>query len=190
MTTYIEENGGTPLLAVQDGANIDQTKVSQNLVSVTEQRAVAGCNGDSDGTGKSNCYIMDPAVGLYYNGKEWRASQVYFGNAAGSQFKGDWHHIEAFFKLNSIVNGLGVADGEVKYLYDGKVVIDQSKLVLRTGARPSMKFNQFILAPYIGPGSPVDQTFWVDNLSVGSAMPGTPPGDVLSPAKPKNLKKL
>ncbi len=188
MTAYVEENGGIPLLAIQDGVNIDQTRVNQNLVSITEQRSVCGCNGDSDGSGKSNCYLMDAAVGLYYNGKEWRAPQAYFTNTAGPRYKADWHHIEAYFKLNSIVNGVGIADGAVKYIYDGQTVIDRANLVLRTGAHPTMKYNQFILAPYLGPGSPVDQAFWVDNLIVGDALPGSPAPDALPPAKPKNLR--
>src|SRR5256712_173219 len=40
--------------------------------------------------------------------------------------------------------------------------------MLRTGAHPNMKFKQLIVAPYIGDGSPVDQTMWVDNLTVGT----------------------
>src|SRR5256712_13153409 len=40
--------------------------------------------------------------------------------------------------------------------------------MLRTGAHPNMKFKQLIVAPYIGDGSPVDQTMWVDNLPVGT----------------------
>jgi len=34
-----------------------------------------------------------------------------------------------------------------------------------------MKFNQFIIAPWIGDGSPVDQTFWLDGLVVGNVRP-------------------
>jgi len=35
-----------------------------------------------------------------------------------------------------------------------------------------MRFNQFIIAPYIGDGSPVDQTMWVDNLTVATSRTG------------------
>src|SRR2546425_8913290 len=31
-------------------------------------------------------------------------------------------------------------------------------VLLRTGAHPTMKFNQFMIAPYIGDGSPVDRS--------------------------------
>ena len=29
-----------------------------------------------------------------------------------------------------------------------------------------MQFNQFVIAPYIGDGSPVTQSLWIDNLRV------------------------
>ncbi len=54
--------------------------------------------------GAGNCYVMDPANGLYYNGKEMRAPSVYFQNGAGAFYKNAWHRVEAVFKLNSIVN--------------------------------------------------------------------------------------
>ena len=34
-----------------------------------------------------------------------------------------------------------------------------------------MQFNQLIIAPYIGDGSPVTQTMWIDNLTVGTGKP-------------------
>jgi hypothetical protein len=43
--------------------------------------------------------------------------------------------------------------------------------MLRTGQYPDMKFNQFMIAPWIGDGSPVDQTFWVDDLTIATLRP-------------------
>jgi len=31
-----------------------------------------------------------------------------------------------------------------------------------------MKFNQFLLAPYIGNGSPEEQTMWIDDLTIST----------------------
>jgi len=42
-------------------------------------------------------------------------------------------------------------------------------VLLRTGAHPTMKFNQLLIGPYIGDGSPVDQSLWVDNLTVATS---------------------
>lgn len=181
LTGYIEDNEGIPVLVIQDGQNIDKTKIGQNLVNVTENRSVAGCNGDSDGYGDGDCY---PVGSDYWNGKVWKAGKVYFSDTAGSYYKGDWHHVEAYFKLNSIVSGKGIADGSLKYWYDGQLIMDRNAVVMRTGQYPSMKFNQLLLLPWIGDGSPVDQTFWIDNLVVATGQPGT----FLSP--PSNLRIL
>ncbi len=56
----------------------------------------------------------------------------------------------------------------VRYWFDGQLVIEHANVLLRTGAHPNMKFNQLLIAPYIGDGSPVDQTMWVDNLTVAT----------------------
>ena len=175
LTAYIEQNEGVPLLAIQDGKNIDESKIGLDLTGVTEQRAVAGCNGDSDGYGDGDCYSMGAT---HWNGKNWKAAQVYFQDSPGKYYKNDWHHVEAYFKLNSISDGIGMADGVIKYWYDGQIVIDHNNIMLRTGENPDMQFNQFIIGPWIGDGSPVDQTFWIDNLSVATDRPLPPPFDL------------
>ena len=178
LTAYIEQNEGTPRLVIQDGKNIDENRVGQNLTGSTEQRAVAGCNGDSDGYGDGSCYSMGS---VHWNGKSWKADKVYFQDSSGLYYKNDWHFVEAYFKLNSISNGIGMANGVIKYWYDGQLLIDHNNILLRTGENPGMKFNQLLIGPWIGNGSPVDQTFWIDNLSMATsrpaakAIPSTPP---------------
>jgi hypothetical protein len=54
---------------------------------------------------------------------------------------------------------------------DGKTLLSSDQILLRTGAHGSLKFNQFAMFPYIGDGSPVDQRFWVDDLTVATARP-------------------
>ena len=165
LTAYIEQNEGVPLLSIQDATNIDAAHIGENLTNVTEYRGVAGCNGDGDGYGDGDCYSNGSA---YINGKSWRAGKVYFSDTAGPYYKNDWHKVEAYFKLNSIVDGKAVSDGSVKYWFDGTQVIDNNNVMLRTGQYPEMKFNQFVIAPWIGDGSPIDQTFWVDELVVAT----------------------
>lgn len=174
LTTYIEQNEGEPLVAIQDGKNIDEGNIGVDLTGVTENRAVAGCNGDSDGYGDGSCYSMGS---VHWNGKQWKAGSVYFQDTPGQYYKNDWHFIEAYLKLNTISGGVGIADGVIKYWYDGNLIIDHNDVILRTGQHPNMKFNQFIIAPWIGDGSPVDQTFWIDNLTVATAtsIPLLPP---------------
>lgn len=192
LTTYIEENAGVPRLLIQDGKNIDETRVGIDLTNITENRAVAGCNGDSDGHGSGDCY---PSGSVHWNGKDWSPGQKYFDDTPGSpRYKGDWHLVEAYFKLNSIVNGKGMKDGVLQYWYDGNLVLNHTNVVMRTGAHPTMKFNQFLFIPYIGDRSPVDQAFWVDNLMIATSRPANPPpppgggGGTTAPAPPSNLR--
>ena len=156
------------MLGAQDASNIDTTRINQDLTNVTENRAVSGCNGNPDGTVEISCYS---GSGYWYNGKTWRSSQAVFVDAAGANYKGDWHKVEVYFKLNSIVNGIGQADGVAQYWVDGVLVIDRHNLMFRTGAHPTMKFNQLLMAPYIGDGSPVAQTLWFDDLVVMTGHP-------------------
>ena len=163
LTAYIEQNEGEPLLSIQDGQNIDESNIGVDLTEVTENRAVAGCNGDSDGYGDGSCYLVGSA---HRNGKQWRAGNIYFQDTPGLYYKNDWHFIEAYFKLNSISGGIGIADGIMKYWYDSILIINHTDVMIRTGFHPNIKFNQFMIAPWIGDGSPVAQTFWVDNMTV------------------------
>jgi len=66
---------------------------------------------------------------------------------------------------------LGQADGVMQYWFNGTLVIDRHDILFRTGARPTIQFHQFLIGPYIGDGSPVDQSMWVDNLTVATAKP-------------------
>ncbi|MFQ5452967.1 MAG: hypothetical protein ACE5D6_02120 [Candidatus Zixiibacteriota bacterium] len=186
LTAYIEHNEGEPVLAIQDGQNIDETQIGVDLSSVTENRSVAGCNGSSDSYPAGTCYVASPTT--HWNGKQWRAGSVYFQDNPGSYYKNDWHLVEAFFKLNSIdVHGKGQPDGEVKYWFEGVLIIDHTDVALRTGQRPNMAFNQLLIAPWIAPtdgsGSPIDQKMWVDNLTIATSRPT----DSIAPSPPTNL---
>jgi hypothetical protein len=79
--------------------------------------------------------------------------------------------VEAFFKLNSIRKGVGQDDGIAQYWLDGQLIIDRHDVLFRTGAFPKMKFRQFMFAPYIGDGSPVDQKAWYDDFVVMTGRP-------------------
>jgi len=170
LTAYIEQNEGEPLLAIQDGKNINEAKINVDLTGETENRAVAGCNGNTDETGSSICYRVG---NVHWNGKRWRAGDIFFRDLPGDKYKNDWHFIEAFFSLNSIVDEKGIPDGVIKFWFDGELIIDNENILLRTGAHPNMRFNQILLGPWISDGSPIGQTMWIDNLTVANNR-GTP----------------
>ncbi len=99
-----------------------------------------------------------------YNGKFYDSEDVLFKDD-------DWHCVEAQFRLNTLAMKADRpnADGIVRGWFDGKLVIDQTDVVLRSTDFPKMKFNQFLLAPYFGPKLlPHEQTLWIDELAVGT----------------------
>jgi PKD repeat protein len=181
-TAYIEENSGVPRLGLQDGANVNKTgTLPNNLCSTTENRAVNGCNGNCDSHTTGSCYAQSSE---YMNGRYFDASGLYFSDTAGPYYKGDWHHVEAYFQMNSIVGGVAQADGVVRYWYDGTLIIDHADVIIKTNQNASMKFNQFILGPYMGVASPVAQTMWIDNLTVSTSRSG----DASAPAIPSGVQ--
>ena len=74
----------------------------------------------------------------------------------------------SLLQLKTIVNGIGQADGVLQYWFNGAFIIDRDDVVYRTGAHPTLQFSQFLIAPYIGDGSPVDQSMF-DNLRVATS---------------------
>lgn len=97
-----------------------------------------------------------------YNGKLYDSEEILFND-------NKWHCIEAYFKLNSLnmdkdePNNDGIARG----WFDGKLVIDQTDVVLRSTDFPTMKINQFLMAPYFGPGLLNNaQKLWIDEMVI------------------------
>jgi hypothetical protein len=172
LVTYIEQsyrNGGIPRVATQDNKAINTSygSLPRNLTNLTENRSTSGCNGVAESNVVTTCFSMPP----WYNDKEFFAPRVTFQPTPGPGYKGNWNQVEVYFQLNSVVGGKGVADGVLQYWFNGTLVIDRHDVLYRTGARPTLKFRQFAIAPWIGDGSPVDQTMWVDDLTVATRKP-------------------
>jgi len=89
--------------------------------------------------------------------------------------------------MNSISSGRAVADGIMWMKVDGNYVINKTKMVFRTNQRPTMKWRTFVIAPWIGDGSPQTQTMWIDNLTVATGEP-TNPLPVSPPTPPTGLR--
>ena len=99
-----------------------------------------------------------------YNGQFYDSKNVVFTDDR-------WHCVEAMFQLNSLdmVRREAGADGIVRGWFDGKLVVDRADVILRSADFPKMRFNQFLLTPYFGPGLlPHEQTLWIDELAVGT----------------------
>lgn len=170
LTVYVEQNylnGGRPRLAMQDNQSINHSSgaLPNNLIGVTENRSAGGCNGVMESNIYSECFNGGSS---WYNSKQI-TGPVVFQPGPGTGYKNNWNFVEAYFQLNTIVNGIGQADGVIQYWFNGALIIDRHDILFRTGAHPTLQFNQFLIAPWIGDGSPVDQSMWVDNLRVATA---------------------
>jgi len=170
LDVYIEhnyQNGGKPRISIQDNKSVNYNygALPVNLVGVTEDRSVGGCNGMVESNYFSECFNFGT---YWYNDKQLTGPVVFQPNP-GPGYKNDWNFVEAYFQMNSVVNGIGVADGVVQYWFNGTLILDRHDVLFRTGTHPTMQFSQFLIGPWIGDGSPVDQSFFVDNLRLATA---------------------
>jgi len=104
-----------------------------------------------------------------YNGMLYDSSDTLFNDS-------NWHCVEAYFKLNSLdmKNDVPNKDGIIRGWFDGKMVIDHIDVVLRSTDFPNMKFNQFLMAPYFGPGLLHQaQKLWIDELVIAKQRIGS-----------------
>lgn len=158
-------------MAMQDNKSINTTlgALPLSLLGLTENRSTGGCNGVMESNIVSECYNAPP----WYNDKKVDGPVVFQPNP-GAGYKNNWNHVEAYYQLNTIVNGVGQSNGVMQYWFNGTLVIDRHDILFIAGARAGLQLSQFVIAPYIGNGSPVDQSMWVDNLVVAASRGTTP----------------
>lgn len=176
---YVEHsysNGGIPRLICQDSLNINysQGALPNDLTATTELRSVCGCNGLLEAVDEFSCYPTGEGSS-YYNAKTIDAASVAFQPTAGAGYKNNWNHVEAYFQMNSILNGTAQANGLMRYWFNGTLMIDRNDIVYRTAQRPTLKFHQVSVNPYIGDGAPAAQTVWYADLLVATERPTPPP---------------
>ncbi|MBF0433340.1 MAG: carboxypeptidase regulatory-like domain-containing protein [Fibrobacteria bacterium] len=162
LSIHIQQDSGRPNIHISDSENIDVSNIGRDLTNISETRAVAGCNGDGDGYGDGTCI---QSGSQYLNLKSFSSGNNYFQDTPGKYYKNDWHFIEIYLKLNSIQGDIGLANGEIKYWYDGELIMNFTHVIFRTNQHPTMKFRQLIMAPNVSV-SPVNQSYWLDNLTI------------------------
>ena len=170
LDVYLEhnyQNGGRPRIGIQDNKSVNYSfgALPNNLIAVTENRSAGGCNGVVETNIYSECFNF----GSYWYNDKQLTGPVTFQPNPGPGYKNDWNFVEAYFQLNTIVSGIGQADGVIQYWFNGTLIIDRHDILFRTGARPTLQFSQFLIAPYIGDGSPLDQSIFVDNLRLATS---------------------
>ena len=167
-----------PQIAIQDEKRVNTANgaLPNNLTAVTENRSVAYCNTPVPAGVSGACYADNP----YYSANTWKAG-------AASVSTNVWHKVEVYMKMNSISGGKGLSNGIMQQWIDGTQVINRNDVLYRTGQDATKKWAQFVLAPWIGDGSPIAQTMWLDELTLGTAPASGGGGDVQAPTTPAGL---
>jgi hypothetical protein len=154
-TAYLQPSGRRVMAILQDGVNVNRDFIRQD--APTENRAVNGCNS-----------LPAPGVDCYLSGTQWRNGR-YWPSSVDTFTPGRWHLVEAEYRMNTVANGVGLADGSVKVWVDGALVVDVEGIVIRTGQNPTMEWQFLLLGPWLG-SSPVDQSIHLDDLSVSAVV--------------------
>jgi hypothetical protein len=178
LTTYIEVVNKKGMLALQDSLNVDPACVLRNndtfvgcggnfqTYAFTENRSVASCNGLRGDVDGRDCFST--GTNTWYSARFWDTPAEWFTDTAGPRYKGDWHKLEAYFELNTIVGSVGQPNGKLRLWLDGEKVVASDAVLFRTNQHPTMRFTQFLMLPYIGDGSPAAQSYFVDQLQVAT----------------------
>lgn len=157
------QSGNRAGVHFQDNQYIDPTPA--NLYpnqSTLEARSTSGANG-RQGYADSWDFYQDAGFSNGYSASRNLTSGVLMAPGDTS-----WHTVEVEVILNSIVGGVSQLDGICRYWWDGVLIFERTNLIMRTATRPNLRFNQFLLAPYIGDGSPVTQSMYISDLSVSA----------------------
>lgn len=168
LDTYLEVSYLTPRIETQDAKNVNTSlgALPNDLTATTEDRDVSGCNGCKSGSDCGNgseCTYYGTVI-PYSNGRQW--------DYPSSITTNNWYKVEAYFKMNTITGSVANADGIQKLWINGVLVGNKTNIVYRTNKNPTLKWKTFVIAPWIGDGSPQNQTMWMDELEVSDSPPG------------------
>ncbi len=67
-----------------------------------------------------------------------------------------------------VAANVGQPNGKIRLWLDGEKVVTSDAVLFRTNQHPTQAFTQFLMLPYIGVGSPVAQSYFVDQLQVAT----------------------
>lgn len=159
ITTTSEPYTTTPAIQHQD--SLRAASSANDLVGVTEVRSAAHCDTPYtylDAT-LGVCY-GDP--GSYYSATVWQGSAEIIYD--------EWIRVTTYIKKNTFTNGVGNFDGVLK-VWVGEsyeLAIDATSVLYATGEHSDTAWDKVAIAPYMQPGSgsPINQTMWIDELSV------------------------
>lgn len=160
---YIESTVNTsspytnfPVIAHQD--LLRAVSDTNDLTGTTETRSANNCDTPYALTGASigTCYASGDN---WYSANNWISQSVSIPN-------NEWAKITAYVKMNSFTSGVGNFDGIMRLWVNDNLAIDSETVLYAAGAYEGSTWDKIALAPWIGDGSPITQTMWLDELSI------------------------
>lgn len=130
-----------------------------DLTSVTETRSANQCN---------TPYAESGATGgdCYNDGTDYSSWNRWKGDV--SVPVNEWVKITSYIKSNTVTGGVANFDGILKTWVNDSLAVSSETVQFVTGAYDGKKWDKIILFPYIGDGSPISQSMWIDELEVWS----------------------
>jgi len=167
LTAFLGHDAGALQLKTTDVLGVDKSCVKLTSGTVlgcggnfdtypfTEARSVCACNG-----------LVGPVDGwdCSQGGSDFASERWWTSAAAASP--GHWHLVETYLRMSTIAGGVGRADGAVRLWFDGALAFSSDQILFRTGAHPTMAWNQLFLDLYRFTAASVDQTVWIDDLEI------------------------
>lgn len=165
---YFELNGSYLRTLHQDELRVNTSNgaVPNNLVEVIETRSANHCNTPYtlSGADAGDCYAHSENYASY---NIWEADTLAIP-------ANTWTKITAHVKRNTFTNGVGNFDGIMRVWVGDELAIDSDTVLYAAGAYQTTAWDKVVLAPYIGDGSPSDQTMRLDELSIYEVAGSTP----------------
>jgi len=158
------QSGNVGWVRFQDNQYIDSANIGFN---VSEARGTSGANGQQ---GYADSWDLFQIVGAFSH--DWYATRnLTTGGPLTTPGDTAFHTVEVEVILNSISGGIGQTDGICRFWWDGVLRFERTNLIMRTGTRPTIKFNQFMFSPNLGVASSVNQSLYIADLEVRTARP-------------------
>lgn len=161
---FVSGGGVRAMMQSQDSANITSAfgavPPANDLTGTTEDRDVSGCNGLGDGSAPDGFSCFAGPANLRF----WQAAAPAFA------LDTDPHVFEAYWQMNSVAGGVGQADGISRMWIDDVLQVDRTDVVFRTGARAAQAWRHIILSGFIGSGSPIAQSSFIDEITLATGV--------------------
>ena len=156
-----------PAFAHQDSVRVNTGSGTppNDLRATTENRSANHCNTPGSASGATGiCYSL--GGGNYYSANIWQAPSVTVPS-------GEWVRMRYYVKMNTFNLGVGQFDGILRVWVNDSLAVEQTSVLYASGDYASTLWDKIIIAPWIGDGSPISQSMWLDELKVYDGIPSS-----------------